>query len=102
MADFTPTPSQEAAMTVHGCSLLVSAGAGSGKTKVLTERVLRAVCDGNTPADLDSFLIISFTRAAAGELRGQRRRGGQHRPALQPPQERLGLGHVMGQLFIAH
>ena len=71
MAEFTPTPSQLEAMTLRGPSLLVAAGAGSGKTRVLTERVLRAVCDPESGAELDSFLVISFTRAAAAELRGR-------------------------------
>ncbi len=89
MADFSPTPSQLAAMTTRGCSLLVSAGAGSGKTKVLTERVLRAVCDDKHPADLDSFLIISFTRAAAGELRGRLMEELSARLAADPANQRL-------------
>ena len=71
MAEFTPTPSQLEAMTLRGPALLVAAGAGSGKTRVLTERVLRAVCDPEAGAELDSFLVISFTRAAAAELRGR-------------------------------
>ena len=89
MADFIPTPSQEAAMTTRGCALLVSAGAGSGKTKVLTERVLRAVCDSAQPADLDSFLVISFTRAAAGELRGRLMEELAARLAADPGNQRL-------------
>ena len=71
MAEFRPTPSQREAIETRGGALLVSAGAGSGKTKVLTERVMRAVCDAAEPADLDSFLIITFTRAEAAELRGR-------------------------------
>ncbi len=89
MADFTPTPSQLEAMTARGCALLVSAGAGSGKTKVLTERVLRAVCDSEHPADLDSFLVISFTRAAAGELRGRLMEELAARLAADPGNQRL-------------
>ena len=89
MADFAPTPSQLAAMTTRGCALLVSAGAGSGKTKVLTERVLRAVCDSEHPADLDSFLVISFTRAAAGELRGRLMEELAQRLAADPGNQRL-------------
>ena len=89
MADFAPTPSQLAAMTTRGCALLVSAGAGSGKTKVLTERVLRAVCDSEHPADLDSFLVISFTRAAAGELRGRLMEELAARIAADPGNQRL-------------
>ena len=71
MPDFKPTPSQALAIRSRGSAVLVSAGAGSGKTKVLTERLMAWLRDGDTPADLDSFLVITFTRAAAGELRGR-------------------------------
>ena len=71
MSDFRPTPSQRAAIETRGSTVLVSAGAGSGKTKVLTERLMGYLTDETHPADLDSFLIITFTRAAAGELRGR-------------------------------
>ena len=89
MAEFSPTPSQLAAMSVRGCALLVSAGAGSGKTRVLTERVLRAVCDSEQPVDLDRFLVISFTRAAAGELRGRLMEELAARLAADPGNPRL-------------
>ena len=71
MAEFRPTAAQSAAITARGSTVLVSAGAGSGKTKVLTERLMGCITDEQRPADLDSFLIITFTRAAAGELRGR-------------------------------
>ena len=71
MAEFRPTPSQALAIGARGSAVLVSAGAGSGKTKVLTERLMQRLRDEEQPADLDSFLIITFTRAAAGELRGR-------------------------------
>ncbi len=71
MAGFQPTASQKEAIETRGSAVLVSAGAGSGKTKVLTERLMHYVTDPEHPADLDSFLIITFTRAAAGELRGR-------------------------------
>lgn len=71
MADFKPTVAQQCAINTRGSTVLVSAGAGSGKTKVLTERLMGFVTDAEHPADLDSFLIITFTRASAGELRGR-------------------------------
>lgn len=71
MSAFKPTASQQAAIETRGSAVLVSAGAGSGKTKVLTERLMGFVTDSKNPADLDSFLIITFTRAAAAELRGR-------------------------------
>ena len=63
------TKNQAAAVTVRGSGVLVSAAAGSGKTRVLVERLMSYVTDPQEPRDIDSFLIITFTRAAAGELR---------------------------------
>ena len=71
MADFRPTASQQAAIDTRGGAVLVSAGAGSGKTRVLTERLMGYICDETHPVDIDSFLIITYTRAAAAELRGR-------------------------------
>lgn len=68
---FTPTASQKEAIETRGSAVLISAGAGSGKTRVLTERLMSYVSDEANPVDLDSFLIITFTRAAAGELKGR-------------------------------
>ena len=63
------TPSQEAALTARGGNLLLSAAAGSGKTAVLVERVIRRITDPVDPVSIDSLLILTFTRAAAGEMR---------------------------------
>ena len=49
MSDFVPTPSQKEAMEARGGALLVSAGAGSGKTKVLTQRLMRYILDREHP-----------------------------------------------------
>ena len=65
------TESQRRAIEHRGSTLLVSAAAGSGKTRVLTERLLRLVTDPAAPADIDRFLVITFTRAAAAELRSR-------------------------------
>ena len=65
------TESQRRAIEHRGGALLVSAAAGSGKTRVLTERLLRCVTDPTAPVDIDRFLIITFTRAAAAELRSR-------------------------------
>lgn len=67
MSEFTFTPAQEQAIETP-CPVLVSAAAGSGKTRVLTERLIRRVRDG---ADVSDFLVITFTRAAAAELRSR-------------------------------
>ena len=68
MADYSPTKSQKAAIETRDRAILVSAAAGSGKTKVLTERLLARISDD---ADIDSFLIITFTKAAAAELKSR-------------------------------
>lgn len=65
------TPQQQLAVSNRGGNLLVSAAAGSGKTKVLVDRLLSYIMDENDPADLDEFLIITYTKAAAAELRGK-------------------------------
>lgn len=63
------TDAQAAAITARGGSLLVSAAAGSGKTRVLVERVVGLITDPEHPADADSLLIMTFTNAAAAKLR---------------------------------
>ncbi|MBQ9493810.1 MAG: helicase-exonuclease AddAB subunit AddA [Oscillibacter sp.] len=65
----TLTPEQSAAVENRGGQLLVSAAAGSGKTKVLVERLFRYV--EQERRNLDEFLIITYTKAAAAELRGK-------------------------------
>ena len=65
------TEQQAAAIENRGGTLLVSAAAGSGKTAVLVERILRRITDPNDPKDIDSFLIVTFTKAAAAEMRGK-------------------------------
>ena len=65
------TDQQEQAVINRGGKLLVSAAAGSGKTKVLVERLLSYLTDPIAPANLDDFLMITYTKAAASELRGK-------------------------------
>ncbi len=65
------TPQQQAAVENRGGKLLVSAAAGSGKTKVLVDRLIRYLLDPMQPANIDDFLIITYTKAAAAELRGK-------------------------------
>ncbi len=65
------TPQQKMAVENRGGNLLVSAAAGSGKTKVLVDRLLGYLMDPADPANLDEFVIITYTKAAAAELRGK-------------------------------
>ena len=67
----TWTASQEDAMNLRGRLLVVSAAAGSGKTSVLTERIIRMLTDTEHPAELSRLLIVTFTRAAAAELKSR-------------------------------
>ncbi len=89
------TPSQEAAMSIKGKNLLVSAAAGSGKTSVLTERIIRSLLDRDTPADLSRMLIVTFTRAAAAELKGRIAEALSTAMAEEPENE-----HLSRQLFL--
>ena len=69
MAEIKLTKEQQAVVDNRGGTLLVAAAAGSGKTKVLLDRVLRRVEEEEV--DLDDFLLITYTKAAASELRGK-------------------------------
>ncbi len=101
MAEFRLTEAQAEAVRHRGGALLISAGAGSGKTRVLVERLLDRIAEGG---DLDRFLVITYTRAAAAELRGRilaalrerlRAGGSPHlrRQLLLLPQARIGTIH---------
>ena len=81
------TNEQQAAVDSRGRSLLVSAAAGSGKTKVLVERLFSYV--EREGADLDDFLIITYTRAAASELRGKIAKALTERMERDPGNEHL-------------
>ena len=63
------TPEQQRVIELHNSNILVSAAAGSGKTAVLVERIIRMICEGEHPADIDRLLIVTFTNAAAAEMR---------------------------------
>src|SRR5215203_5030874 len=68
MSSAAPNTEQLAAIEVPGV-VFVSAGAGTGKTTVLVERYVRAVCDRGL--DIESMLVITYTERAAGELRSR-------------------------------
>lgn len=63
------TPQQRNAIYATDGSVLVSAAAGSGKTAVLVERVIKLITREKNPLDVDRLLIVTFTRAAAAEMR---------------------------------
>ncbi|MBQ2830792.1 MAG: UvrD-helicase domain-containing protein, partial [Oscillospiraceae bacterium] len=87
MGQIRLTDDQRTAVENRGGSLLVSAAAGSGKTKVLVERLFKYVMDER--CDVDDFLIITYTRAAAAELREKIARELTARIALAPTDAHL-------------
>ncbi len=92
MGALTLTPQQQAVVENRGGSLLVSAAAGSGKTKVLVERLFRYVTEEH--CNVDDFLIITYTKAAAAELRSKIAAELGKRLAQTP-----GDGHLRRQLL---
>ena len=92
------TPQQRQAVEDRGGRLLVSAAAGSGKTKVLVDRLLKYLNDPVDPANLDDFLIITYTKAAASELRGKIAAKLTEAIAAQP--ENRHLQRQMQRLFL--
>ena len=65
------TEEQEKAINGRNCNLLVSAAAGSGKTAVLVERIIKRVLDKENPVDIDKIVVVTFTKAAAEEMKGR-------------------------------
>ena len=63
------TPQQQQVIDLRNRNLLVSAAAGSGKTAVLVERIIKKITDVSHPVDIDRLLIVTFTNAAAAEMR---------------------------------
>ena len=83
------TETQKQVIDTHGCNLLVSAAAGSGKTAVLVERIVKMVSQGERPADIDRLLVVTFTNAAAAEMRERISTALNDRLALDPENEHL-------------
>jgi ATP-dependent helicase/nuclease subunit A len=63
------TKEQLSAIETRNCNLLVAAAAGSGKTAVLVERIIRIIINEENPVDIDKLLVVTFTNAAAAEMR---------------------------------
>ena len=63
------TKEQEQVITLRERNLLVSAAAGSGKTATLVERILTYLCRKEHPGEIDHLLVLTFTKAAAAEMR---------------------------------
>ena len=89
------TPAQRSAIDERKKTLLVSAAAGSGKTAVLTERIIRSLTDKENPVDISRMLVVTFTRAAATELRTRISKALSSELALHP-----GDKHLTRQLML--
>lgn len=63
------TSEQKKVIDLRDRDILVSAAAGSGKTAVLVERIVNRICVDNPPVDIDRMLVVTFTKAAAAEMR---------------------------------
>ena len=83
------TKTQRQVIEKRGCNLLVSAAAGSGKTAVLVERIVEMVCDKEHPVDIDRLLVVTFTNAAAAQMRERISRVLNERLAADPENEHL-------------
>ena len=83
------TETQRQVIEKRGCNLLVSAAAGSGKTAVLVERIVQMVCDKEHPVDIDRLLVVTFTNAAAAQMRERISRALSERLAANPADEHL-------------
>lgn len=83
------TAEQQKVIDTHGCNLLVSAAAGSGKTAVLVERIVKMVSDAANPVDIDRLLVVTFTNAAAAEMRERVSNAIGEKLAKEPENEHL-------------
>ncbi len=83
------TPEQKKVVEVREKNILVSAAAGSGKTAVLVERILGLILDEKNPVDIDRLLIVTFTNAAAGEMRQRIGDAIEKRLEAEPDNEHL-------------
>ncbi len=91
------TEKQQQVIDARDCNLLVSAAAGSGKTAVLVERIVGMVSDRAKPVDIDRLLVVTFTNAAAAEMRERISRALNDRLAAEPENE-----HLQKQVTLLH
>lgn len=83
------TEKQQRVIDARGRNLLVSAAAGSGKTAVLVERIVKMVSDDKHPVDIDRLLVVTFTNAAAAQMRERISRALNDRLTADPENEHL-------------
>lgn len=83
------TPDQQRVIDTRDRNILVSAAAGSGKTAVLVERIIQKICDTEHPVDIDRLLIVTFTSAAAAQMRERISKAVMKKLEEQPENEHL-------------
>ena len=91
------TDDQKKVIDLRNRNILVSAAAGSGKTAVLVERIMEIVCDETHPVDVDRLLVVTFTKAAAAEMK--ERVGAAIRKRLE---EQPNNGYLQKQETLVH
>ena len=91
------TEDQQKVIDLRNRNILVSAAAGSGKTAVLVERIVTMVTDKKHPVDIDELLIVTFTKAAAGEMRERIAKALDNKAAENPMDV-----HLERQLTLVH
>ena len=91
------TEEQQRVIDSRGSNVLVSAAAGSGKTAVLTERIVKMVSDEKKPVDIDRLLVVTFTNAAAAEMRERIGAAIAQRLETEPENE-----HLQKQAALVH
>lgn len=93
----TWTDDQRKVIELRDRNILVSAAAGSGKTAVLVERIIKIITDKDHPVDIDRLLIVTFTNAAAAEMRERIGNALENALKEQPDDE-----HLQRQLSLLH
>ena len=83
------TDKQRDVIDARDRNILVSAAAGSGKTAVLVERIIEMITDPEKPVNIDELLVVTFTRAAASEMKERVRKVLEERAAKNPEDENL-------------
>lgn len=83
------TPDQQRVIDTRNANILVSAAAGSGKTAVLVERIIQMITDEKKPVDIDRLLIVTFTSAAAAQMRERISKAVSQRLEENPESEHL-------------
>ena len=93
------TEKQKKVLNARNHNVLVSAAAGSGKTAVLVERIVRMISEGEHPLDIDRLLVVTFTRAAAAQMRERIARAVSARLEANPGDRHLQRQEAAKPLF---